>query len=66
MSDQTVTFPRLLRAADVAAILEVPVSTVQHWAIRGEGPPSFKVGKHRRWVAEDVAAWLDSARRVPA
>ncbi len=60
-NEQRVTFPTLLCSAEVAEILSVPVSTVQHWAARGEGPPSFKVGKHRRFTAEAVAAWLAAA-----
>lgn len=56
------TFPRLLTVREVAAILCVPVSTVHHWAARGEGPPSFKVGKHRRFDAESVRAWIDQAK----
>lgn len=63
MSDSTtVGFPRLLTVVEVAEILAVPVSTVHHWALRGEGPPSFKVGKHRRFDAETVLAWLDGVR----
>lgn len=43
---------------NVAAIMHVPLSTVHHWALRNEGPPSFKIGKHRRYDAEAVARWL--------
>ncbi|KRE56415.1 helix-turn-helix domain-containing protein [Phycicoccus sp. Soil748] len=56
--EQSQVFPRLLTVEDVAEILCVPLSTVHHWAVRGEGPPSFKVGKHRRFDAAVVAAWL--------
>lgn len=64
--DEQVVFPRLLTVKDVAAILCVPVSTVHHWAVRGEGPPSFKVGKHRRYDAETVLHWLNEAKRAAA
>lgn len=57
-----VEFPRLLTVAEVAEILSVPVSTVHHWAVRGEGPPSFKVGKHRRFDAALVRAWIEEAK----
>ncbi|MGL5824341.1 MAG: helix-turn-helix transcriptional regulator [Nocardioides sp.] len=60
--DDEVRFPRLLTVADVAAILSVPASTVHHWAVRGQGPPSFKVGKHRRFDAATVAAWIEAAK----
>ena len=58
MSEHEVTFPKLLTVKDVAAIMHVPLSTVHHWALRGDGPPSFKIGKHRRYDADVVAAWL--------
>ena len=63
-----VVFPRLLTVRDVAAILCVPVSTVHHWAVRGEGPPSFKVGKHRRrrFDAAVVRDWLEETKRAAA
>lgn len=57
--EQVQVFPMLLTAQDVAKILSVPLSTLHHWAVRGEGPPSFKVGKHRRFDAAVVAAWLE-------
>lgn len=67
MSEATeVMFPRLLTVAQVAEILHVPVSTVHHWAVRGEGPPSFKVGKHRRFDADAVRAWIEDAKRPVA
>lgn len=66
MDEQAVRFPRLLTAADVSEILGVPVSTVHHWAARGDGPPSFKIGKHRRFNADAVAAWLAEAQGVVA
>lgn len=64
MTDQAdqITFPRLLTVRDVAEILGVPVSTVHYWANHGEGPPSFKVGKHRRFDAVAVASWLERAK----
>lgn len=62
MDDQsTVTFPQFMTVQEVAKLLQVPVSTVYHWAAYGEGPPSFKVGKHRRFKAAAVAAWLEAA-----
>ncbi|MGL5930193.1 MAG: helix-turn-helix transcriptional regulator [Dermatophilaceae bacterium] len=61
-----VVFPRLLTVPDVAAILCVPVSTLHHWAVRGDGPPSFKVGKHRRYDAAEVAAWLAEVKDAAA
>lgn len=56
-----VTFPRFMTVQEVAELLQVPVSTVYHWAAYGQGPPSFKVGKHRRFKADAVAEWLADA-----
>ena len=57
---------RLLTVREVAAMLSVPVSTVHHWAVRNQGPPSFKVGKHRRFDEAAVLAWLDEQRKAVA
>lgn len=57
----TVTFPQFMTVQEVAQLLQVPVSTVYHWAAYGDGPPSFKVGKHRRFKAAAVAEWLAAA-----
>lgn len=62
----TVIFPRLLTVKDVAEIMSVPVSTVHHWALRGDGPPSFKIGKHRRYDAALVAEWLQRQKDAAA
>lgn len=63
MDEHEVKFPKLITVPEVAAILGVPVSTMHQWAARGDGPPSFKIGKHRRFSAEVVARWLDDAQR---
>lgn len=60
--EQGQVFPQLLTVEDVARILCVPLSTVHHWAAHGDGPPSFKVGKHRRFDAAAVAAWIEKRK----
>lgn len=65
-TDVEVTFPRLLTVRDVSEIVQVPLSTVHHWALRGDGPPSFKLGKHRRYDAAAVLAWLDERKASAA
>jgi predicted site-specific integrase-resolvase len=52
----------LLNTEKVAAIFDVPVSTVERWRGTGYGPPSIRVGKHTRYRAEDVRAWLEEQR----
>ena len=59
--EQGQVFPRLLTVEDVAEILCIPLSTAHHWAMEGKGPPSFKIGKHRRYNAQAVAKWLAEA-----
>lgn len=66
MNEHSVAFPMLLTVRDVAEITHVPVSTVHHWALRGQGPPSFKLGKHRRYDAAEVAAWIAQRKTVRA
>ncbi|MDF1598136.1 MAG: helix-turn-helix domain-containing protein, partial [Acidimicrobiia bacterium] len=36
----------LLSAQQLADYLGVPVATLYQWRWRGDGPPSFRVGKH--------------------
>jgi excisionase family DNA binding protein len=55
---------RVMTVREVAALLAVPVSTVHHWAARRQGPPSFKVGKHRRFFEDEVVAWVREQRRA--
>ena len=64
MMNDGITFPRLLTVKNVAEILCVPVSTVHHWAVHGEGPPSFKIGKHRRFDAAAVLRWIEDTKRA--
>jgi excisionase family DNA binding protein len=46
-----------MRAAEVAALLDVPKSTVEDWARRG-AIPSRKRGKRRFFLRWEVKAWL--------
>jgi excisionase family DNA binding protein len=49
---------RLLSSRDVAAILDVPESTVRDkW--KEWGLPAYQIGKHLRWKERDVHAWID-------
>lgn len=53
---------RLLRAADVAALLgNCHIQTVYKLAARGV-LPSCKIGSWRRFRAADVAEWIESKR----
>jgi len=48
---------------DVAELLGVSESTVHQWVGRGQSPPSFKVGKHRRFERSDVMAWIEEQKQ---
>jgi len=53
--------PEGLTAQEVAEWLRVRPSTVLDLARRAV-LPSFKVGKHRRFLRSDIASWLDEQR----
>ncbi len=52
----------LLSPADVAAYLGVPLRTVYAWCSRGDGPRGYRVGRHVRFVLDDVDRWLEDRR----
>ncbi|MGH8985242.1 MAG: helix-turn-helix transcriptional regulator [Acidimicrobiia bacterium] len=52
----------LLSPADVAAYLAVPLRTVYAWRSRGVGPRGYRVGRHVRYMLDDVNAWLEDHR----
>jgi hypothetical protein len=52
----------LLTRENLAAIYDVPVSTVDAWRRKGEIPSGFLVGKHLRWHPETIRQ--DLARRA--
>ncbi len=47
----------VLRAADVATLLDMPQSTIEDWARRGT-IPSRKRGRRRFFLRWEVEAWL--------
>ncbi len=50
----------LLGAAELARYLGVPVQTIYDWRVNGRGPRAYRVGKHLRFSAADVNAWLEA------
>lgn len=54
---EPLTRSQILRARDVAEILQVPVSTVHEWA-RTDQLPSRKRGRHRLFIRAEVERWL--------
>lgn len=52
------TCARLWTVQDVSAFLGVPVATLYAWRHKGEGPRGLRIGKHLRFVPDDVRAWV--------
>jgi excisionase family DNA binding protein len=53
----------LLTVQDVARLLGVPVSWVYEHAERGT-LPSVRIGRYRRFVAEEIEAYIQRSRQV--
>lgn len=50
----------------LADFLQVPVQTVYAWNKRGTGPKVWHLGRHARYYATDIKAWLDEKYRRTA
>jgi len=53
----------MLTTSEVAAILRVPVGTLYAWRSTGDGPVAHRFGKHLRFDARDVRAFVASKRQ---
>lgn len=51
--------PEYLTVKQLAAVLQVPVTTVYEWRYRGTGPRGLRVGRHVRFHRDEVRAWLE-------
>lgn len=51
---------RLWNVTEVSTYLGVPVATLYQWRYLGQGPPSFRVGRHVRYDPLQLAVWLDA------
>ena len=50
----------LWTTAELANFLQLPVGTLYQWHHRGEGPTALRIGRHLRYRASDLRAWLDT------
>jgi excisionase family DNA binding protein len=57
--------PRYLRAAEVAAILQVSPKTVSRWATEGKLPFLRTLGGHRRYPAAEIRQLAEELRVQP-
>ncbi|MFZ0160913.1 MAG: helix-turn-helix domain-containing protein [Kineosporiaceae bacterium] len=51
---------QLWSVRDVSDYLGVPVTTLYRWRSQRYGPPARRVGKHLRYRAVEVVAWLET------
>ena len=58
-------YPEILRREEVAGLLRVQPSTVDALARRHE-LPSIRLGRHRRFVRDDVFAYINARRQDSA
>lgn len=49
---------QLWSAPEVAAFLQVPVTTLHQWRYHGIGPAAYRVGRHLRYDPAVVRRWL--------
>jgi excisionase family DNA binding protein len=65
MNAEQTTFPGLdplLTVEDLAEYLGVPIATIYDWRVDGKGPCGIRVGRHVKFTARDVRAWIDAHR----
>ncbi|HAN23500.1 MAG: hypothetical protein CMH36_12000 [Microbacterium sp.] len=65
MSEERATRQKLLTEAELAEELQVPTRTIRYWRESGTGPTPLKMGKHTRYRASDIDAWLDGLSEAP-
>lgn len=61
--DTMTELPAFLKAEEVAEYLRVPLGTLRHWVQINYGPPSFRMGRLRRWQREALLEWVDRQMR---
>ena len=57
MTEQNLSAADVMTSAEVAALLRVPVSTVQDWGRKGT-LPSVKLGRRRLYIRSRIEAKL--------
>lgn len=55
---------RLLATADAARFLGISGRTLEDWRLTGKGPVFRKLGRMVRYLASDLAAFVDNAARL--
>jgi excisionase family DNA binding protein len=53
------TEPNQYESSDETATrMGVPVKTLYHWRLHGNGPPAYRIGKRLLFVPAEVDAWV--------
>lgn len=52
----------LLRTDEVSKHTGIAEGTLRYWRHRGEGPPSFSLGRRVVYDADELSAWIDAQR----
>ena len=63
-SNERDTVRVFLSSQELADLLGVPKSTIDHWRAAGTGPTFSRLGKHVRYRESDVLAWADENRNA--
>lgn len=56
---------------EVSQRYRIPLETLKYWRKRGEGPPSYRLGKRVRYPKDELLLWIrerkaaDAASREP-
>lgn len=62
--EAAVTLPRLMNQRDLAAYLGKSTAWCERARWAGEGPKFIKLGRHVRYRADDVLAWIEENVRT--
>ncbi|MHB1936075.1 MAG: helix-turn-helix transcriptional regulator [Acidobacteriaceae bacterium] len=57
---------KLLSTKEVAAIIDMPESTLRYWRCAGLGPSYVKLGGRIRYDEADVDAYVQANKRIPS
>lgn len=55
----------MLSIEEAAAFLRVPVATMRYWRYCGDGPFSFRLGRHVRYWRTELILWRGDRGRRP-
>ncbi len=64
LTPELCALPRLMTQRDLAAYLHKSTAWCERARWAGDGPRFVKLGRHVRYRAEDVMAWIDANSRT--